>query len=158
MGINRRGVSDRMGWHIETGPEIGYWVDRQLGVGYFAERSAAVGLVRKGKIVAGVTYQNWNQRSLVVHIAVTGRLTKFYLWAIYDYAFNVCGVDKVIAPVASENVKSIRMVSRMGFTEEARIKDAQPEGDIILFTMKKSDCRFLGDRYGKENASAAAAA
>jgi hypothetical protein len=158
MGFNRCGVSDRMGWHIASGPEIGYWVDKQLGVGYHAERSNAIGLVREGEIVAGVVYQNWNGRSLVTHIAATGRLTKFYLWAIYDYAFNVCGVDKIIAPVSSENEKSIRMVSRMGFAEEARIKDAQPEGDIILFTMKKSDCRFLGDRYGKENASTASSA
>jgi hypothetical protein len=37
----------------------------------------------------------------------------------------------------------------MGFSEEARIKDCHPDGDIILYTLKREDCRFLGERYGK---------
>jgi len=43
----------------------------------------------------------------------------------------------------------------MGFAEEARLKDADPHGDIILLTMRKKDCRFLGERYGKKNTSCA---
>lgn len=158
MGINRRSVSDRMGWHIASGPEIGYWVSDHLGSGYNPQRSNAIGLVREGRVVAGVIYTDWNGKSVICHIAIDGRINRFYLFAIYDYAFNVCGVNKVIVPVWSDNEKSLRMVTRMGFTEEGRIKDAQPNGDIILLTMAKTDCRFLGDRYGKENASAASRA
>jgi RimJ/RimL family protein N-acetyltransferase len=50
--------------------------------------------------------------------------------------------------VESHNLKSIKLIENMGFTEEGRIKDSQPNGDIILYTMAKGDCRFLGDRYG----------
>jgi RimJ/RimL family protein N-acetyltransferase len=57
-------------------------------------------------------------------------------------------VEKIIVPVESHNLKSIKLIENMGFTEEGRIKDSQPNGDIILYTMIKGDCRFLGDRYG----------
>jgi len=33
---------------------------------------------------------------------------------------------------------------------EATMKQAVPEGDLLLFVMWKKDCRFLGGRYGKE--------
>ena len=94
-------------------------------------------------------YENWNKASIVCHIAIEGRMTKGYLKAIFDYPFKVCEVEKIIVPVASENKKSNKIVTNMGFTEEARIKDCHPDGDIILYTLKREDCRFLGERYGK---------
>ena len=33
--------------------------------------------------------------------------------------------------------------------EEAKIKDAHPLGDIVIFTMIKEDCKFLGEKYVK---------
>ena len=150
MGLNGRGVSTRMGWRIESGPEIGYWVANELKAGFFAERSRAIGLIKDGDIVAGVIYENWNGRSLIVHMVVKGRLTPAFIGAIFDYAYNVCNVEKTIAPVSSFNLKSMKLVENMGFTEEGRIKDAAPDGDMILYTLKKTDCRFLGERYGQK--------
>lgn len=142
-----------MGWGIENGPKIGYWVANELGAGFFAERSQAIGLVKDGKIVAGIIYENWNGRSMVVHIVIKDRITPAFIGAIFDYAYNVCNIEKAIAPVSSANAKSIRMVEKMGFTEEGRIKDACPDGDTILYTLKKTDCRFLGNRYGQKYTS-----
>jgi hypothetical protein len=51
--------------------------------------------------------------------------------------------------VSSKNFKSIRLVTHMGFKEEANIKDAHPLGDIVIFTMTKEDCKFLGEKYVK---------
>jgi RimJ/RimL family protein N-acetyltransferase len=45
--------------------------------------------------------------------------------------------DKVILPVGSANAKSIKLVENMGFSEEGRIADASPEGDVIIYTLKK---------------------
>jgi len=158
MGIHRRSVSGGMGWRIENGPEIGYWVAGELDAGYFADRSQAIGLLKDGEIIAGIIYENWNRRSMVVHIVIKDRITPAFIGAIFDYAYNVCNIEKAIAPVSSANAKSIRMVEKMGFTEEGRIKDASPDGDIILYTLKKTDCRFLGNRYGKKYTKSADAA
>ena len=68
---------------------------------------------------------------------------------IFDYPFNVCKVKKIIVPVDATNLKSISLVEKMGFTEEARIKDGMADGDMILYTLAKDDCKYLGERYGK---------
>ena len=132
-----------MGWYITDGPAVGYWVASNLEAKYHAETSAAIGLVRNDEIVAGVIYENYNGRSLMVHIAITGRLTPQYLRDIFRYPFVTCAVNKIIAPVSSTNVKSIKLVENMGFIAEGRIRDAAPDGDIIMYTMAKDDCRFI---------------
>lgn len=150
MGSHGRCVSNRMGWHIESSTEVGEWVCSHTGGGYHEARSNALGLRKDGEIVAGVVYENWNGRSVVCHIAFIGRLTPAYLAAVFDYPFNVCGVDKIIAPVSSGNSKALRLVSKMGFTEEARIHNADTNGDIVFLTMARESCRFLGRRYGQK--------
>ncbi len=135
-----------MGWSIVHGDRIGKWVADKIK-GVFHPGSTAIGLEHKQAIVAGVIYEQWNGRSLVAHMAASGRLTPAYVAAIFDYAYNVCGVHKVILPVASQNLRSGKFVRKLGFREEARIRDASPEGDIILYTLKKQDCRFLGEKF-----------
>lgn len=156
MGGNRFGVSNRMVWHIDSGVSVGNWVAEKLETGFFAERSEAIGLFKDDKIVAGVIYEKWNGKSIVCHIVIEGRVTPSFIKAICHYAFRVCKVDKVIGPVYSDNEKSIRFVKNMGFVEEARLSDCQPNGDIILFALKRADCRFLGDCYGTEDTEATA--
>ncbi|KPL28563.1 MAG: hypothetical protein AMJ72_02760 [Acidithiobacillales bacterium SM1_46] len=127
---------------------MGHWTADRLETGFYAERSTALGLVKDGKIVAGVIYENWNRSSIMAHMVVEGRLTRKFLSAIFDYAYRTCGVNKVICPVYSDNHKSRKLVEKMGFVEEARLSDCQPNGDIVLYTLKRVDCRFLEGRYG----------
>jgi RimJ/RimL family protein N-acetyltransferase len=137
-----------VGWHIVQGAEVGLWVADRIAGEFYSETSSAIGLEKNGVMVAGVIYENWNRASIFCHIAIEARLTKAYLKAIFDYPFNVCNVKKIIVPVVSNHVKSIKLVTNMGFTEEARIVDGSQDGDIIFLTMTKENCRFLGVRYG----------
>ena len=105
-------------------------------------------------MVPGVIYENWNGVSCVCHIAVEGLLTPQYLWAIFHYPFVQGGLRKMIAPVSEGNAKSVRFVRKLGFKLEAQILDASPEGSIHLYTMERSQCRFLGERYGQEISAA----
>lgn len=139
-----------MGGRIITGAPAGAWVAEVLGRGYFAERSEAIGLERDGKIVAGVVYEEYCGASITCHIAFSGRLTSRYVAAIFDYPFNVAGVGKIIAPVSSGNAKALRVVKKMGFVEEGRIKDARLDGDIVMLTMTRDACRFLDAKYGQK--------
>lgn len=137
-----------MGRHLVSGPSVGAWVALRTGGGVFsADAMTAIGLENDGQIVAGVMYENWNGKSIVAHMAVTGRLTRGFIGEIFRYAFQKCGVEKVILPIASTNVKSLSFAENLGFTEEARIKDAAPGGDIILCTLSRSECRFLGKKF-----------
>ena len=149
MGINRRSISNRMGWDIVSGPEIGHWVAKWLDRGFFENRSVALGLKKNNKIIAGVIYENFNHASIWCHIAIIEKITPKFLSAIFDYPFNIAQIEKIIAPVGSDNDESIKLVKNMGFEEEGRIKNARPHGDIIFFTLCRDKCRFLNKRYSK---------
>lgn len=137
-----------MGWHIKTGPDPGHWGMHAMGAVFAPEAQTAIGLYKDKVPQAAVIYENWNGRSLVAHMTITGRITRHYLHVIFHYAFLKVGAEKVILPVETTNKKSIRFVEHLGFREEARLKDACPGGDLLLFTMTKQDCRFLGVPYG----------
>ena len=148
MGLDGYRLSTRLGWHlIVTGPVVGNWVAARVNGQYFEAASQAIGIEKDGKIIAGVIYENWNKVSIWCHIAIEGRLTKKYLWTIFDYPFKQIGAKKIIVPVSSSNEKSLRLVGNMGFVEEARIKDARPDGDMVFLVMDRENCRFLEPRY-----------
>ena len=144
-----------MGWRIVNGPHVGLWVGERMEGIFPAERSVAIGLEKDGQLVAGTVYENWNGRSVMCHIAWE-RVTPTYVAAVYDYAYNVCGVDKIIGPISSNHTRALRLVRKMGFSEEARLKDAAPDGDIVLMTLTPERCRFLEPRYGQKISSTAA--
>ena len=147
-----------MGWRIVSGPHVGAWVTAQTEGAFDPNRSTAIGLERDGKIVAGTVYENWNGRSVVCHIAWE-RVTPAYMAAVYDYAYNVANVDKIIGPISSNHTRALKLVTKMGFSEEARIKDAAHDaGDIVFMTQTPEKCRFLEPRYGQKITSAAASA
>ena len=136
-----------MGWDLVSGPEVGEWVADRAGGKYHPDDSQAIGLVKDDKIIAGVIFERYNGESLWVHIAAEGRLTPTFIKAVCKYPYIDCDVNKVIATVSSANVKSVKFVENLGFTVEGRIRDAAPDGDIILYTMSKHECRFIN--YGR---------
>ena len=139
-----------MCFELITDHSAGHWTAECIDGKYFEAMSQSIGLKKNGEFVAGVIYENWNRRSITCHIAISGRLTPRYLAVIFDYPFNVCDVKKIIVPVDATNSKSVILVEKMGFTEEARIKDGMADGDMILYTLAKEDCKYLGERYGKK--------
>jgi hypothetical protein len=136
-----------MGRNLVSGPNVGLWIAQKI-TGHYIPGSTAIGLEKDGMLVAGVMFENYNGRSMVAHMAVTGRMTREYLGEIFRYAYQTANVQKLISPVSSTNEKCIRYITNLGFEKEAELKDASPDGDILLFTLEKPKCRFLGNRYG----------
>lgn len=129
---------------------VGPWIAQEIGTQWNGNGAETIGWARDGKLVAGVWYFEYNPQSIITHIAIRGALTKRFLHVIFHYPFVQLSVQKIIAPVLADNSESIRLVTKMGFTEEARLKDVHPLGDMIFFVMNKQDCKYLGARYGKE--------
>lgn len=134
---------------IVSNPYVGDWVAHRINGMFDKDSSSALGLLINGDIKAGVIYEDFNKASVVCHIACNF-LSSEFLAAIFDYPFNSMGVNKIIAPVASDNEKSQKLVEKMGFSVEGVLTDCHPNGDILLYTMKKSDCKYLKDKYGKK--------
>lgn len=138
---------------------FGPWICYELGTDWFNGRGRVIGLMEDGKgPVAAALFESHNGASILVHLAATGRnwMTRDFLWFVCYYPFMQLGVTKVIAPVESTNYRSVRFIEHFGFTLESTLKDAAPNGDLLLFTLRKEDCKWLSLRnrtYGKAQGS-----
>lgn len=68
----------------------------------------------------------------------------------FRYPFEELGMKVIFGLVDSDNEKAIEFDTKLGFKEVNRFKDAGLDGDLILFAMKKEDCRWLRMKHGKE--------
>lgn len=125
---------------------IGPWICERAGGVFSPESSTVMGDVRNGKVIAGIMFNNFFKNSIQMHAAGDGKrfLTRESLRLCFWYPFEQLKVKKVIAPVDEENTISCKFVEHVGFTLEARIKDAARSGkDIILYTLTKDACKWL---------------
>jgi L-amino acid N-acyltransferase YncA len=131
-------------YEVVTGHEVGEWVSARIQGFYNPNGSIAFGAMSKGRIVAGILFENFTGASMTCHMASSGRLSAKLLRMASRYAFIQCGIRKLIAPVYDTNSRMLRMAKKMGFREEARLMEVHPGGDILMLTMTKETCRFLG--------------
>ncbi len=98
-----------------------------------------------GSPLAGVVYDGYNGKSISAHITVVdGRVpSRAWYGAIFDYPFNRLGVNKILGQVASHNSKARALDEHFGFVLEGVVKDYSNDGDLMLYTMTKDQCRVL---------------
>lgn len=128
---------------------IGPWVCERTGGRYEPTCSQAIGWESDGELVAGTLYDQYNGRSICMHVAAEKPVTRAYTRACFSYAFEHLGVQKVLGLVDSTNSAALRFDRHLGFVEEARIKDAGKFGDLIVLSMTRPQCRWIGDRHGR---------
>lgn len=144
---------------IVAGVEVAAWVALGIGMPAYNPHSTAVGLEKDGRLVAGILYESFTGASVLMHFRCDEkRLSREFLFAIFDYPFNQLGVKRVRALVSSANKSSLRITEKLGSTRETVLEDYFEDGDGIVFCMRREDCRWLefGDRnYGKKRTSSA---
>ena len=136
---------------IVAGPEVGHWVMGRIGGFFDPVCMSAIGWESAGRLVAGASFRDWNGVSIEGQIAADRPLTRGFLFAIFDYPFRQLGARKIVATTSADHIRSIRLLRRLGFVEEACLRDAAPGGDLIIYTMRREACRFLGDHHGQES-------
>lgn len=114
--------------------------------------STGLGLVQHGRMVAGVVYDRFTGRSIFASIAIDPGhyLDREFVWAICDYPFNQLGVERIVVTINSSNAKSVRLAKHLGFVLTASIPGLFYDGDMLLATLDKSDCKWLGKYYGRK--------
>lgn len=123
-------------------------MDRTNGL-WVAGMGTAIGLEEGGRLLAGVAYDSYNGASCCMHVAaVEGSrwMTREFLWVCFAYPFNQLKVKKLIGPVGSANLPARAFDEHVGFVLEAALKDAHPDGELLIYTMTRSQCRWLNIR------------
>ena len=121
------------------------WVAKQTNEHGNFGCAVGIGWEREGQIVAGVAYNDYNGANINAHISIQqgAIITKEFLWTIFDYPFNRAKVKRLTGLVGSGNKASINLCKRLGFVEETRLKDCHPTGDMIIYVMRRENCRWL---------------
>jgi hypothetical protein len=135
-----------MAARIVHGEHVCSWVAERTGGTYFGG-GVAFGLERDGKPICAVLFEEYTGRAMKIHVAKEpdSPIDRQWLYALFGYAFNQVKVHKLIGPIDSAHADALNFARRIGFVDEAVIKDAAPIGDILLLTMTREQCRFLKD-------------
>jgi hypothetical protein len=130
--------------------EVKTWMVQRFGQVAPQAAHSTITLVRAGTIRGAVWLENYNGASAVIHVAGDGRrwLTREFAEAVFHYAFNVLACRKLIGIVREVNSDAQRFDENLGFRRECVIEDADPEGALIIYSLKREDCKFLEKKNG----------
>jgi RimJ/RimL family protein N-acetyltransferase len=139
-------------------PRVGKWL-QELGGGFYRDGSTCIGLERNGELVAGTMYDWYNGASIYMSVAAIGKhwLNREFLWFAFYYPFEQLKANVILALVSSSNYQARKFDEHLGFTLHTEIEDADPNGSLLVYTMKKPDCRWLNLKVKHEAKSTACA-
>jgi hypothetical protein len=98
------------------------------------------------RLIAGVWFENFNGANMMMHVAAipgTRWMTKELMWYGFYYPFVECKCKRVTGLVEESNLAAREFDERLGFHIEAKLKDAAPSGDLLVYVMFRDECRWL---------------
>ena len=104
-----------------------------------------IGQLKDDRIVAVIAYCNFVANSCAMHIGSVGDnwMSRDLLWAAFDYPFNKLEKKVILATLAADNEEAVRLNRHLGFQEKCVIEDAHEDGDLMIMSMKREDCKWL---------------
>jgi len=102
---------------------------------------------RDGDLMGGVIYTGYTGPKGSVGMHYAGFHPRWFsrdmLFVCFDYPFNQLGVKKIFGQVPVMNEEVVKLNCKLGFKAEEVIKDVYPDGDMLLMSMYRDDCRYL---------------
>jgi hypothetical protein len=100
----------------------------------------AIGYEVNGIIKGGVVYTNYSPGNVFASIALDGPINRRFLYAIFYNPFIAWKVRHISCTIEESNVKSINLCTRMGFSQEGRMRESAVNGeDVIVMGMLKRE-------------------
>lgn len=140
---------------IETGGELAYQFFRdQLQMTWSEDFRGVLftpieflGLPMKPEHVAvAVCWNHFNGKMCSMHTMIQKPefVSRKMVRSVFEFPFEKCGLEHVIAPCPSSNLAAIDFDKRIGFKEMHRFeKAAMDGGDLVILGMSKAECRWL---------------
>jgi RimJ/RimL family protein N-acetyltransferase len=121
------------------------WITERLGLFLSPNARAIAAYDREGKIAGMVAYDGWTPNSAIVNIALDSPIAwRRLARPTFEYPFNEGRRGLLVAMVASDNLRSMRLTEHVGFRETYRIRDGISVGvDLVVFEMRREECRWL---------------
>lgn len=115
------------------------------GCSFNPECDRCISSEKDGRLLGGVIFTGYTGVSIGLHCAGFDPkwVDRDLLWMAFHYPFVQLNCHKITATIPSGNLKALLFDRKLGFSEEARIKDATPDGDLIILSMRRDECRWL---------------
>ena len=114
---------------------------------YRAESQKGIVLRKDGEVIAATLYVENNGSNIFMHCAAKpGRrwLNRDFLYWVFHYPFEQCGVRRITCWVEASNVDCHRFIKHIGFTHEATLAQAAADGgDVFIYVMHKEHCQHV---------------
>lgn len=134
------------------GEKVGRWVCEKAG-GNWTHLCSAIGQEYNGELIAGIMFDGYTGASISMHSRCDDpkHVSRKFFWMIFDYPFNQLKVNRVTGIVSTANTKAKEIDEKLGWIYETTLSDYFPDGDALIYIMRKEDCRWLklGERYGR---------
>jgi len=123
---------------------IGRWVCEKTG-GQYLPGNTGIALEKNGALVAGIMYDAYTGASIAMHSRCDDpkAITREFYRMIFDYPFNQLQVKRVTGIVPSTNTHALSIDQKLGFKYETTLADYFPDGDAVIFIMRRDDCRWI---------------
>ena len=133
---------------IITGQDevFGPWLMDKIKGQWIPGKGSTIGLWEDGiGPIACCYYESCNGASVLGHLAGIGRkwMNREFLWYCFYYPFEQLKVNKILGLVESTNLDAQQLDEHLGFCLEATLKDAAPNGDLLIYSMTRDQCRWL---------------
>jgi RimJ/RimL family protein N-acetyltransferase len=122
---------------------------REVGVQPCGDLQALFWVNEQNQIEWVIGYTAFIGKTCQMHVVSLkgGYTPKQVLKCVFDYPFNQCGLEKVFGIVNSLNTRAMEYDKKLGFKEAIRFAGMHADGgDLVVFEMNKSDCRWIKER------------
>jgi RimJ/RimL family protein N-acetyltransferase len=127
---------------------VAEWVSQQLFDDPYCynDQVRAIGVMKDGKMIAGVTYTNYQPEvSIEMSIATIDKswATRQNIRAFFEYPFIKLGLKRV-STQCSDKRDIIVFNEKLGFTKEGYHRFGYHDGsNCVSFGMLKNECRWI---------------
>jgi hypothetical protein len=125
---------------------FGPWLMDRISGQWIPGRGSVIGLWEDGiGPIAACLYESCNGASILGHLAGVGRkwMNREFLWYCFHYPFEELKVNKILGLVESDNLEARKLDEHLGFRLEATLENAAPNGDLLIYSMTKDQCKWL---------------
>jgi hypothetical protein len=123
----------------------GYAISQACNVSYNSQMDQCISRADGDNLLGGVLYQAYTGASVNLHIAGfdPAWVIRDMIWVCFHYPFMQMKCHKIFGQVPASNLRALEFNRKLGFIEETRIKDVFPDGDLVVLSMKREDCKWL---------------
>ncbi len=120
-------------------------VEKACGHVFNYRADVCLSRAHEGKLLGGVIYEGFTGSSIQAHVAGFAPfwLDRTFLWMMFDYPFTQLGVKRVFCQIRETNKAALEFNLKLGFKEVCRIDDVFPDGQCVLTSLTRADCRWL---------------